>query len=119
MRIFTRIVLVCACINATVVAHSQILTTKEREDLIGSAIQSCFATQRPDPINSNISDDQIRRYCSCFARTVFRTNVTKQDIVRATDALQSGGEQAMLRSLLGGRDLYKITNSCAEEATQR
>ncbi len=116
-RLFVLLAMV-AMVFLSTFAYSQVVTNKLREDLIGSTVESCFRTQRNDSVSNAFSDDQIRRYCSCFARLLFPKTITKQDLNRINEALLNEGEQAALRATLNGRDLYTLTNRCAQEAVK-
>ena len=118
MRPKTQLCIFTLVLGISGASFSQVLTVKEREDLIGSTIQSCFETQRNTAMNDNLSDDQIRRYCSCYARTLISSDITQQDVAKAVEVMLDRGDEAMVRVLLKGRDLYAIANQCANEALE-
>jgi hypothetical protein len=98
--------------------NAQPLGPKELKDIRGATSASCFTTQRSTPVNSIMSDSQIRLYCSCYAETLMVPSITIQDLQNAMKLQQSSGNEAMLKVFLKGRDLYAIGNACAAQAAQ-
>ena len=98
--------------------NAQPLGPKELKDIRGATSASCYTTQRAASINSIISDNQIRFYCSCYAETLITPSTTIQDFQNAVKLQQSSGNEAMLKVLLKGRDLYAIGNACSAQAVQ-
>jgi len=108
----TYFVFLCMSVNA------QPLGPKELKDVRGATVASCFTSQRATPINSIMSDIQIRLYCSCYAENLIAPSTTIQDLQYAYKLQQSSGNEAMLKVFLKGRDLYAIGNSCTAQALQ-
>lgn len=100
------------------ISISQVLTSKEREDIVGSTISSCVTTQRKDPSSDILSDDQVRRYCSCWARTLIPKTYTQEKLLEVGRIMIDRGAEASLRVMLEGRDQYELANQCVSEAME-
>lgn len=100
------------------IVAAQHLSPKESKDLKGSISENCFTSQRSSQINANISDAQIRFYCTCYSEELILPNTTVQDVRDAFSMMQRSGNEASLRVFLKGRNLYTIANSCSAKAIQ-
>ena len=114
MRNFIATYFIFICMNV----NAQPLGPKELKDVRGATVASCFTSQRAAPINSIMSDTQIRLYCSCYAEQLIPPSTTIQDLHYAYKLQKSSGYEAMLKAFLKGRDLYAIGNSCTAQTLQ-
>jgi len=114
MKILAGIFFILVSFNSS----AQVLTPKEREDMIASTIYSCFENQRAAAMNRSVSDDQLRRYCSCYARELITRDMTQEIVARAFEAALNGSEEEMLRILSNGKNLAEILNRCVGEALE-
>jgi hypothetical protein len=52
------------------ISHAQLLPSKDKAAIKESFISTCYSTQRDSPINSALSNIDIKFYCSCIASKV-------------------------------------------------
>jgi hypothetical protein len=109
-------ILLTALISFFDLKMAQTLTKKDLEDLRGSTISSCFRNQRASALNAVVNDDVIRKYCDCFATTIFPAHTSVTELQAALYIKLKNGDQAMLDYFLKGRDLYEIAENCSRRA---
>ena len=95
------------------ILQAQTLSARELEQVRGSTVSSCFRTQRSSALNDIISDSMLTNYCRCYAEVLFPPHLTVEEMRSAVRILQRSGTQAFLDFILKGRDLYEISENCA------
>ena len=59
-------IFVSLCITVSV-SHATPLDAQQKANLVRGVTQSCFTTQRQNPINNVVADSEVVEYCSCYA----------------------------------------------------
>jgi hypothetical protein len=96
--------------------RAQTLSARDLEQVRGAAVSSCFRTQRSSTLNNSLSDSVLINYCKCYAEAVFPSYLTVEEMGSAIRILRRSGNQAYIDFLLKGRDLYEISENCANRS---
>lgn len=96
--------------------RAQTLSARDLEQVRGSTVSNCFRNQRSSVLNNSFSDSMLINYCRCYAEALFPSHLTVEEMGSAIGILRRSGNQAYLDFLLKGRDLYEISENCANRS---